>query len=125
MLVSSMSSKVLCRFKILLSHCIPFIRTQKQKCDLKINVAGPASTWLQSSSEQDCGEVSGTSEPGENSTTAIAAPQLTFAYKLLQLPAAQTRPSPRHRLQSSNSSILTRFFSQCISPEQLPYSSDT
>lgn len=28
-----------------------------------------------------------------------------LAYKLHQLPAAQTRPSPRHRLQSSNSSI--------------------
>lgn len=93
-MVSRVSSKSLFdSFKILLSHRIPFISTQQQNCNFKKNqkkIAGPVFKWPQCCSEQDCGEVGRTSEPGENSSTVIAAPELTFAYKLSQLPAAQS-----------------------------------
>lgn len=67
---------------------------------------------------------SGTSAPGENCSAATAAPELTLAYKLCQLPAA------KHQVQGTDYKeatlpSLTRFWLQCISPEQLPYSSDT
>lgn len=81
--------------------------------------------WPQCCSEQqDCGEVGRTSEPGENSSTVIAAPELMFAYKLCQLPAAQTNNS---KAQTTKQQLFhpSLGFGYSRFLEQPPYSSGT
>lgn len=125
-MVSSMSSSLL-QFKGFALRYILYTLHKDTVTEVwlrKKKVAGPALPWLHSGSERDWGQASGTSEPGENSSAAIAAPELTLAYKLCQLPAA------KHQVQGTDYKeatlpSLTRFWLQCISLGQLPYSSDT